>query len=266
VFILAHGFGGTADSWDPAIQTAIQADGHSVLFASVPPTAGVKTRAAALAGQVDAMLATSGATQVHIIAHSMGGLDSRHLISSMQYAPKIASLTTISTPHKGTPLADVALGIQEGDQGAAFDALVELAELAGLVDQEELEQALVDLSEANAATFAAANPDVAGVTYQSYAGLATPNGIENPNAAVACGNAMDADSLRPLLLLPAVVVANGTDRLPNDGVVGIESAKHTGFQGCIPADHLDEAGTPGIQNPTLDIPAFYKSIAAKLVP
>ena len=134
------------------------------------------------------------------------------------------------------------------------------------LDPEELEQALVDLSEANAATFAAANPDVAGVLYQSFAGLATPNGIENPNAAAACGTVIDADSLRPLLLFPAVVVANGTERLPNDGVVGVESAKHTGFQGCIPADHLDEAGTPGIQDPTLDIPAFYKSIVTKLVP
>jgi triacylglycerol lipase len=263
--VLAHGFGGSADSWDPAIQTAIQADGHSVLYADVPPTDGVKSRASALGPQIDAFLASSGATQVHIIAHSMGGLDSRYLISSMGYASKVASLTTISTPHKGTPLADVALGLQDGDQGAALDALVGLAELVGLVDREQLDEALIDLSQANAPVFAAANPDAAGVLYQSYAGFATPGGISNANAEAMCGGNAP-DTLRPLLLIPAVVVANGTDRLPNDGIVGIDSAMHTGFLGCIPADHLDEAGTPGIQEPTLDVPAFYKSIVNKLVP
>jgi len=45
----------------------------------------------------------------HIIAHSMGGLDSRYILSSgnsNNIGHLITSLTTIGTPHKGTPLAD----------------------------------------------------------------------------------------------------------------------------------------------------------------
>ena len=44
---------------------------------------------------------------VNFLAHSMGGLDCRHLISHIkptQYAP--LSLTTISTPHRGSPFMD----------------------------------------------------------------------------------------------------------------------------------------------------------------
>jgi triacylglycerol lipase len=260
--VLAHGFGGTADDWDPAIQAAIEADGHAVLRTSVPPVEGVEERAAALVPQIDPFLAATGATQVHVIAHSMGGLDARYAISSLGLAPKVASLTTISTPHAGTPLADLALGIREGDQAGALEALESLAELAGIVEEGALDRALVDLSEANASAFNIANPDMAGVVYQSYAGLATPGAVEIGDAATLC-NGMAADSLRPLLYLPAAIVT-GIDLDPNDGVVGVASATYTGFAGCIPADHLDQPGVPGLLPPTFDAPAFYKGVVAKL--
>lgn len=263
-FLLAHGFGGTSEDWDPGIEPAIEAEGHAVLRTSVPPTGSVKSRATALGPQVDAFLTETGATQVHIIAHSMGGLDARYLISSMGYAGKVVSLTTVSTPHRGTPLADIALGLQEGDQAAAFDALVALAELAGLVDGAELDQAIHDLSEANADAFATANPDAAGVTYQSFAGLSTPGGFEIADTSAACG-AVAPDTLRGLLLLPALAIT-GTDLRANDGVVPVDSATYTGFQGCIAADHLDQVGIFALVSSELDPPTFYKGIATRLVP
>ncbi|CAK9780778.1 unnamed protein product [Cutaneotrichosporon oleaginosum] len=56
---------------------------------------------------------------VNFVAHSMGGLDCRHLISSIQpteYKP--LSLTTIATPHHGSPFMDwcaanIGVGSQE---------------------------------------------------------------------------------------------------------------------------------------------------------
>lgn len=44
--------------------------------------------------------------KVHIIAHSMGGLDARQMIFRYQMQDRIASLTTIGTPHLGTSFAD----------------------------------------------------------------------------------------------------------------------------------------------------------------
>ena len=47
--------------------------------------------------------------QVHLIAHSLGGLDSRFMISKLGMADRVLSLTTIGTPHHGTPLADIVV-------------------------------------------------------------------------------------------------------------------------------------------------------------
>jgi len=47
-------------------------------------------------------------TRAHIIAHSMAGLDARWMITQNGMADRIASLTTIATPHRGTTLGNIA--------------------------------------------------------------------------------------------------------------------------------------------------------------
>ncbi|HEY0195817.1 MAG TPA: alpha/beta fold hydrolase, partial [Kofleriaceae bacterium] len=182
-FILAHGLAGSVDSFDPAIVTALQADGYYVLRDAVPPIDSVQNRATALATQVDGFIAANQLDQVHIIAHSMGGLDSRYLISTLGYADKVASLTTLGTPHRGSPIADIALGIQDDVSTSIEDALLALTDVLGEgVDAAHIDRALTDLAEANAPAFNAANPDAAGVAYYSYAGYSTLWGIPNWNA------------------------------------------------------------------------------------
>ena len=39
---------------------------------------------------------------VHVLAHSMGGLDSRFMISSLGMAQRVLTLTTLGTPHRGS--------------------------------------------------------------------------------------------------------------------------------------------------------------------
>ncbi|MBX7173381.1 MAG: hypothetical protein K1X72_20600 [Pyrinomonadaceae bacterium] len=71
----------------------------------------VTVRAETLTNKVNDFLIQTGAEKVHIIAHSMGGLDARWMIVKMGMAEKVASLTTIGTPHLGTVLADRIFGI-----------------------------------------------------------------------------------------------------------------------------------------------------------
>src|SRR2546421_8141475 len=47
--------------------------------------------------------------KVHIIAHSQGGLNSRHAIVDHGIADRVAMVTTIDTPHNGTSFADFGL-------------------------------------------------------------------------------------------------------------------------------------------------------------
>lgn len=67
-------------------------------------------RAQQLKAEVEKVLEETGAEKVHIIAHSMGGLDARMMIVDFGMSEKVDSLTTIGAPHHGTILADRVLG------------------------------------------------------------------------------------------------------------------------------------------------------------
>jgi len=49
--------------------------------------------------------------KVHIIAHSMGGMVSRYYLQELHGGEYVLSLTTLATPHVGTPLAYLALSV-----------------------------------------------------------------------------------------------------------------------------------------------------------
>lgn len=96
------------------IRTMLVKNGFEVFHARVPWAAGVDERAEALRGCLGRILRDSRAARINIIAHSMGGLDARHMLFNDRHSGKIhqrvASLTTISTPHWGSPFADWAIG------------------------------------------------------------------------------------------------------------------------------------------------------------
>lgn len=80
----------------------------------VHPTASVRRRAGKLAAMIAETAGNDGGP-IHIIGHSTGGLDARlvaspsaHLGRSaarLEWTPRICSVTTVNTPHYGTPLA-----------------------------------------------------------------------------------------------------------------------------------------------------------------
>ncbi|KAJ2709752.1 hypothetical protein H4R19_004092, partial [Coemansia spiralis] len=86
------------------IREALEGIGARVVTARVPGTGGVRERAHQLDTLLDSRLAS---TAVNIVGHSMGGLDARYLITHIR--PKsysVASLTTVCTPHRGSPFMD----------------------------------------------------------------------------------------------------------------------------------------------------------------
>ncbi|MBI4717536.1 MAG: hypothetical protein HY763_07010 [Planctomycetes bacterium] len=94
------------------IRTHLQSHGFVVRHSHVEWARGVDIRAATLKREVERVLSDCGAEKVHIIAHSMGGLDSRHMLFNNRdtdFHRKVASLTTLGTPHHGSPVADALL-------------------------------------------------------------------------------------------------------------------------------------------------------------
>jgi triacylglycerol lipase len=250
--VLAHGFDASPDNrWGfRGVAEALRADGHRVYVAIVPPYQSPAARAAYLADHVEAALA-DGAERVNIVAHSMGGLDARVLVSALGYGDVVASVTTISTAHHGSAVADAALAVIDGlgVDGKLLDALGTLWGLGfnELAHDTNVRAALEGLSEAAAPAFNAAHGDDPRVYYQSWAGVSSVGGIRNPRDWSACedrvlGGRPKADKMHASLVPMAAFVAHGVKLDPNDGMVRVASAKWGDFRGCIPADHLDQVG------------------------
>ena len=86
------------------IASHLRANGFNVYTTNVDFAGPVDECAQQLAEQIKKINRT-----VHIIGHSQGGLNSRHAIVDHGVADNVAMLTTINTPHNGSPFADFGL-------------------------------------------------------------------------------------------------------------------------------------------------------------
>ena len=93
------------------IPKALEKCGAEVFFGGQDSNGSIEGNAAQLKKTIEAVLRQTGAEKVNIIAHSKGGLEARYLISTMGMADKVASLTTISTPHNGSVTVDRLMDI-----------------------------------------------------------------------------------------------------------------------------------------------------------
>ncbi len=91
------------------IPYALKRNGATVYYGSQQSAASVADCGQELAQRIREIVQQTGCEKVNIIAHSKGGLDSRFAISACGAAPYIASLTTVSTPHRGCIFADYLL-------------------------------------------------------------------------------------------------------------------------------------------------------------
>ena len=201
--------------------------GHRVHVARVSPTGSLRVRAAQLARQIEQL----GHARVNIIAHSMGGLDARLAIARLGLGERVASLTTIGTPHHGTPLADMASDFGE------WRALRRLLSSAGAdVD------GLYDISTTSMREFNQQVTDSPAVAYTSVVGVVDVNAPAR-NALLSFGH-------RYLLSRSG----------PNDGLVPAWSQRWGDTVLQVDADHWAQVGWFG----GFDALAFYAQLAEQL--
>jgi triacylglycerol lipase len=117
--ILHHGLMGFGDvaigpikiAYFRGIDRALAQRGHPLIVSRVHPTGAIELRARQLKATILRGLKQHGreGSPVLIIAHSMGGLDARYMISRLGMAGQVAGILTVSTPHRGSPYADWCL-------------------------------------------------------------------------------------------------------------------------------------------------------------
>ena len=87
------------------IEHVLDAAGHNVYVATHDGFGSIENNAEQLKEYIENVLKETGAEKVNLIGHSKGGLDSKYLITHLGMEDKIASLTTLATPHRGSIIA-----------------------------------------------------------------------------------------------------------------------------------------------------------------
>ena len=124
------------------VQPMLEGMGLQVIAPRLPWAGTIKMRADSLFEQLK-----DEPGPLHLIAHSMSGIDARACITHMNSHANIASLTTLSTPHHGSSAADYVL--------SGFSLFRLLSSLA-------------DLTPEAMHTFNEQTPDHPNVIYRSY--------------------------------------------------------------------------------------------------
>jgi triacylglycerol lipase len=218
---------------------------------AVDPFNDSQHRAARLLEHIDRIRRETGAAKVNLIGHSQGGLDAR--VVAHDHPELVASVTTIGTPHYGTPFADI-LDLSFPGSGLVHAAVDELIRVTlkplweEITDVTSFERQVRQLSSDGMRTFNAQYPDQPSIPYFSIAGrsddsLGGDDCKTNGSPAFISKWARARDSMAPLLSATDFIL-NGVFDGPfaNDGIVRVKDAKWGTFLGCIPADHFDEVG------------------------
>ena len=208
------------------IKSHLEGNGFTVSAPNLAFAGSIDSRAEGLSNHVNNVLLSTGRQKVNIIAHSMGGLDARHMIVDKGMADRVATLTTIGTPHLGTPVAD---RIQQPGGKLLVHELDRVVDVDGFAD---LTTAACEQFNRRAEDAEAKN----AVVYQTYAAWENWPDVFTPLIA-------------PWLLI------NHQEGL-NDGLVPVRSQQwvreliaNDGTRNAIaqhnfpfPADHLNEIG------------------------
>ena len=139
----------------------------------------------------------------------------RYMISKLDMADRVLSLTTIGTPHRGSPFADWGVRHFERFAKPVLSAL------------RIPHQAFYDLTTESCAAFNAETPDVPGVRYHSVAGR--------------CSGGWLSLEWR----LPHFIISRTEG--PNDGMVSVTSATYGASNEVWDGDHMSLVNWPNPQ-------------------
>jgi triacylglycerol lipase len=129
--LLVHGFRCNRGIWF-WLRERLESIGWVVATVNLePPGAGIDAYAPVIARRVEEVLAATGAAQLIMVAHSMGGLAARAYLRRDGNA-RVAGLITLGSPHRGSRLAALAWG-GDGRQMRVGNAWLEALAAPGAV-------------------------------------------------------------------------------------------------------------------------------------
>ncbi len=249
--VLGHGILGFDDSDGPAagllqywgnVDEYLRDQGAPVLTPGKTATSGLALRAQQQADQIAMWMAANNYSKVNYFGHSQGGLDGRYMITNNSCGPygicmrnAVASITTINTPHRGSPVGDIALAVIPNWLEPSVAMVVNV--LSGLFygdNQQDLLEMADSLTVAGTSIFNAQTPNVSGVKYYSYGSyIEYPDLIQHPLMGL----------LTPVTWAGGIAYGQGGK---NDGIVPFSSQKWGTWKGE-PKERWNTAGVDHLQ-------------------
>jgi triacylglycerol lipase len=187
-------------------------NGAKVYYGNQEAWGTVEYNAKDIKNKIFDILKETGCEKVNIIAHSKGGLDARYMISKLEMEDYVASLTMMSSPHRGCKFVDIACKLPDKFYKAVarfFDK-----RYRSLGDKNpDFYTASRQFSTYHSKKFNEEVKDVEQVYYQSYATV-----VKN----------MFSDYI---VSIPYILVKLTEGE--NDGLVAVDSAKWGEFKGVL---------------------------------
>ena len=150
----------------------LRAHGVHAYAPRVNPYEGVAVRSDQWAQRLVRVFEETAAGRVNLVGFSLGGLDARHLAAG-PLRERIAAIVTVSTPHRGTPLATYLLEGPERLAALSVQAMEFFGRRAWKSEPPNVAAALRELTPAYASdTFEAAHPTPEGIWCASYSARA----------------------------------------------------------------------------------------------
>ncbi len=205
----------------------------------------IENNARQLQREIEAFCKKEGCQKVNLIAHSKGGLDARYMISQLGMHTRVASLTTLSTPHHGSRLSATILKAPRwvaNTCGALLNGLFRLRR----DEKPDILGAARDLTDRSMVAFNQRTPDHPEVYYQSYSSTASKR------------------NARPVYPFYRLSLRSGEQ--DTDGMVSAASSHWGVYQGQIPGElnHLQIIALYGKPEERQAIVDFYMQIVTQL--
>lgn len=197
------------------IKEVLEARGIEVLITRVPATSSPMERAKVLEAKISEVYP---GRDVHLIGHSMGGLDCRYLTTHLTHRKfRVLSITTVATPHRGSSFADHFIATVGKERLPQVVSLLDLLPNGG-GDGRAFESLTLEAMR----KFNEETPDVDGVKYYSWGATFEPGLID------------------PFKWSHSVILEKEG---PNDGLVSVASSKWGFYVGTLEGvNHLDLVG------------------------
>lgn len=110
VVVFVHGFHSSSNTWwegNDMYNTAYQ-NGYQTAFIDVHPDKNMWTNGPVLKQKFEEIYRHFGNKKLVVVAHSKGGIDTQNALVHQGAYPYVSNLITLSSPHHGSQLADLA--------------------------------------------------------------------------------------------------------------------------------------------------------------